>query len=213
VQGHIQVGIHDKLTSLKDYFAVKSGGALNTIYKGEIAKSEDTFYKRMVKSGELFLLISGSFEGKRWRRFPKCETTDYFYMSDTYYDAVIFKPKCDVYFLGFGFLNQYEKKDFKLKFKYNADGQECAETEIDITQDMLGPDNAFEIDFQKLGITPVPVKADSPIHIMAKVQVSGPMRFNYGYDGYNTDKIEGQDVDFSIERSDFNQNSTGPDFG
>ena len=48
---------------------------------------------------------------------------------------------------------------------------------------------------------------------MAKVQVSGPMRFNYGYDGFIAEKIEGQDVDFSVERSDFNQNSTGPDFG
>jgi hypothetical protein len=48
---------------------------------------------------------------------------------------------------------------------------------------------------------------------MAKIQMDGPFRFNYGYDGYNTDRIEGQEVDFAIERSDFNQNSTGSDFG
>ena len=90
-------------------------------------------------------------------------------MSETYYDAVIFKPKCDVYFLGFGLLNQYEKKDFKLKFKYNIEGVESPETEVDITQDQLQAENMFEIDFQKLGISPVSVKADIPIHILAKV--------------------------------------------
>jgi len=78
-------------------------------------------------------LITGSFEGKRWKRFPKLEASDYFYMSDTYYDALIFKPKVDVHLLGFGFLNHYEKKDFKLKFKYNVDGQDSPEIELDIT--------------------------------------------------------------------------------
>jgi hypothetical protein len=165
----LQVGIHDKICSLKDYFNVKGGGSLSTIYKGEIVKADETFFKRLIKSGELFLLISGSFEGKRWKRFPKAETSDYFYMSETYYDAVIFKPKCDVYFLGFGLLNQYEKKDFKLKFKCNIEGVESPETEVDITQDQLQAENMFEIDFQKLGISPVSVKADIPIHILAKV--------------------------------------------
>lgn len=68
--------------------------------------------------------MSGGFEAKSWKRFKRVEPGDYFYMSDTYFDAVVFKPKKDVYFLGFGFLNQYEKKDFKLKFKYYVDGIE-----------------------------------------------------------------------------------------
>ena len=81
-------------------------------------------------------------------------------MSNGYYDAVAFKPKADVYYLGFGFMNQYEKKDFKLKFKYNVDSVDSDEKELDITQDMLTPEGYFEIDFQKLGIAPVAVKAD-----------------------------------------------------
>ena len=63
------------------------------------------------------------------------ETGDYFYMSETYYDAVMFKPKKNCYFLGFGFLNQYEKKDFLIRFKYNVDGVESAQLEHNITQD------------------------------------------------------------------------------
>lgn len=63
--------------------------------------------------------------------------------------------------------------------------------ELEISQDMLGENNMFEIDFQKIGVTPVAVKGGGALHILARVQMSGPMRFNYGYDGYNTDQIEG----------------------
>ena len=96
-------------------------------------KGDDTYLKRLVKAGEHFILISGSFEAKKWKRFPKIEVHDYFYMSDNYPDAIAFRPKKNVYFLGFGFLNQYEKKDFKIKFKYNIDGVESSEYEVDIT--------------------------------------------------------------------------------
>ena len=43
--------------------------------------------------------------------------------------------------------------------------------------------------------------------------MNGPFRFNYGYDGYHPDRIEGQEQDFTVERSDHNQNSTSLDFG
>lgn len=78
---------------------------MSTIYRGEIIKTDDTYLKRLIKSGERFILISGAFEVKKWKRFPKMEIEDYFYMSDTYYDAMIFKPVSDIYFLGFGLMN------------------------------------------------------------------------------------------------------------
>lgn len=159
LSGFIQVGIHEKIANLKDYFGhIKNSGSLTSIYNEEIVKADDTFFKRQIKYGESFLLISGAFEAKKWKRFNKIEPGDYFYMSDTYYDAIIFKPKMDVYYLGFGFTNQYEKKDFKIKFKHNIDGQDMEEKEVEITQDMLGQDGFFEVDYQKLGIQPVAVK-------------------------------------------------------
>jgi hypothetical protein len=41
---------------------------------------------------------------------------------------------------------------------------------------------------------------------MAKVSREGQsdVRFYYGYDGYNPDKIEGQDYDFDVEYSEHN---------
>lgn len=120
--GQLQVNITDKIANLKDSYNGKGASTLTTLLKDEIIGGDDTFLKRMIKSGENFILISGSFEIKKWTRFPKIEYNDYFYMSDTYPDAVAFKPKRDIYFLGFGFLNHYEKKDFKLKFKFNIEG-------------------------------------------------------------------------------------------
>jgi len=39
-----------------------------------------------------------------------------------FFEAVAFKPKMDIYFLGFGVMNQYDRKDFTIKYKYNLDG-------------------------------------------------------------------------------------------
>ncbi|CDW91259.1 UNKNOWN [Stylonychia lemnae] len=211
--GQVYVGINDKIKTLKDFLNSKSASLLNIVFKDEIIKNDDTFLKRHIRSGEKFILMSGGFEAKIWKRFRRIEHGDYFYMSDTYYDAVCFKPKKACHFLGFGFLNQYEKKDFKLKFKYYIDDEEFPETEVDLTQDMLGEHHSFKIDFQTLNLQPITVKPDQMIHICARVQLTSPMRFIYGYDSQGTDGIEGQDPDFAIQRSSRNQNSTGSDFG
>lgn len=79
---------------------------------------DETFCKKSIKSGETLLLISGSFEAKVWKRFPNIEYGDYFYMNETYYDAVCFVPNTDIYFLGFGFTNHYEQQTFKIMFRY-----------------------------------------------------------------------------------------------
>ena len=118
------MNINERMTNLKEYVSGKSAGTLTTIYKGEVVQSDDTYLKRSVKQGENFLLISGSLDVKLWKRFPRIEHGDYFYMSDSYWDAVAFKPTKDIYFLGFGVLNQYEKKDFTIKFKWFIDDVE-----------------------------------------------------------------------------------------
>jgi hypothetical protein len=104
MSGVIQVGINDKIGNLKDYYNGKNSNQLVALYKGELIKNEETFFKKLIKSGENFFLVAGTLEAKMWKRFPRMETSDYFYMSDTYYDAVMFKPKKNIYFLGFGFL-------------------------------------------------------------------------------------------------------------
>ena len=108
-------------------------GALQVLYKSSLIKNDETFFKRGILSGESFLLLSGSFEPIKWKRFPSFESSDYFYMSSDYWDAVMFIPKHDIYFLGFGLMNQYEKKPFKIIFKYNIDGTDSEEYSADLT--------------------------------------------------------------------------------
>jgi hypothetical protein len=49
------------------------------------------------------------------------------------WDAVQFQPKNDIYFLGFGIMNHFEKKPFKLIFKYKIEGTDSPEYEVEFT--------------------------------------------------------------------------------
>jgi hypothetical protein len=49
-------------------------------------------------------------------------------------------------------MNQYEKKPFKVIFKWNIEGKDSDEYEASLTQDNVGADKFLEIDFQKLNI-------------------------------------------------------------
>jgi len=125
-------------------------------------------------------------------------------MSDNYWDAVMIQPKSDIYFLGFGMMNQYEKKPFKVIFKWNIEGRDSEEFEVNLFQENLGADKFFEIDFQKLNFPTPQVKAEEKLHIMAKIKMDGPMRFNYGYSGSNYQTIEGQECEFTVNSSEYN---------
>ena len=59
--------------------------------------------------------------------------SDYFYMSESYWDAIQLKPKQDIYFLGFAIMNHYEKKPFSLIFKYVVSNEESSEYEVAMT--------------------------------------------------------------------------------
>lgn len=75
----------------------------------------------------MFFLISGNLVAQKWRRFGRLVLNDYFYMSETYWDAVKFTPKMDVFILGFALMNHYEKQPWQLIFKYSLDSDESEE--------------------------------------------------------------------------------------
>jgi hypothetical protein len=61
----------------------------------------------------------------------------------------------------------------------------------------------FLIDFTKVDYETIDAKSGQKIHVMVKASRDGQsdVRFMYGYDGYNPEKIEGQDHDFDVEYS------------
>ena len=106
--------------------------SFKVVYNGEVVKGDDTYLKMLVKGDTKFVLVSGGYEPKLWKRFPTFQMNSYFWMSTSYWDAVVFKPKIDVAFLGFTFFQHYGLKDFKLKFKYSIDGVDSEEKDIDM---------------------------------------------------------------------------------
>ncbi len=154
---------------------------MSIIYKGEVIKKDETFLKKSILQDSSFLLLSGSLEVIKWKRFRNLETSDYFYMSDTYFDAVVFKPKIDVYFLGFGLFKHYEGATYTLTFKYSIEQEQSEEFNVEVTKEMYSENGIYFFDFQELGMPPVKVSAEANLHVCVKSRCSTNNRFNYGY--------------------------------
>jgi len=75
--------------------------------------------------------------------------------------------------------------------------------------------NTFLIDLEKAGGQYIDVKAGSEINFLSKAFQGerSDVRFYYGYDGYNPEKIAGQDHDFDIKNSRHRESGSSSDFG
>lgn len=78
---------------------------------------EKSYYKMFIKNEQVLALTSneeGIGKPKRWRRFEQVRRDDYRYLERDYADAVVFVPKKDIWFFGFGININYHSKDMKL---------------------------------------------------------------------------------------------------
>ena len=99
-----------------------------------------------MKPDETLFAVSSSIEGVKWYRFPHYIQPSYFYMSDSSWDALDILPQQNIYFIGFMFYMNRDKRDFKLTWGALLDDQVIQnDTEVDMTDDMgipfQGPDN------------------------------------------------------------------------
>ena len=78
---------------------------------------EESFAKLLICQNDRFAIVSTtkSITPLIWIRFPEFYLTDYFYMNTRYWDAMVLKPKCRVYFLGYGMLANYNANDMNVK--------------------------------------------------------------------------------------------------
>ena len=58
------------------------------IFEGKLITNKESFYKRLVMNGSEFVLMTGSLEMKKWKRFEYIDSCDYFYMQKDYPDAI-----------------------------------------------------------------------------------------------------------------------------
>ena len=117
----VDVNINDKLQKLADLLAVDNISG-SFVYNSNVLnaeKIEQTFAKLFIKNDEkLGVMLGAGFVMKdpiRWFRMCDFTQNSYDYIgSDTNYHAIIFIPKCKVYFMGFGQFANYNKKSMKL---------------------------------------------------------------------------------------------------
>ena len=105
------------------YSLDKASGYL--VAEGEIQQNlkDFTFAKKFIKDGTKFGYVcgeGGGFGGTvyKWTRFPELVHSWYVYIYGTEWDAIIYIPKNDIVFCGFGANAHYEQKDLKLEFKW-----------------------------------------------------------------------------------------------
>ena len=120
------VGIHDKIQKILDLLGMDSlGGRLfkeNQALNGE-ADLDQTFAKSFILDGTTFALMQGS-AGQKWPepiRWRRCkEPLEHcFSLRPDQNDAITFVPKCPIYFMGFGQMqNRSSTEDMNLRWSW-----------------------------------------------------------------------------------------------
>jgi len=206
--------IHDVLFPLLNQ-AFGKGSSL--LYKDKIVTMDDTFFQKHVMPADVFLAGGkGKQPAVRWRRYKEIQNTSYTGASKDYEDALKFKARRDLYWCGFLWTQEYNKKDFKLEVRWRVNSEAPSEwVEFSASPDDKDPDfdHLHTFDIQDQGFKPVFVPEGSFIDIAAKCP--GANQFCYIYSGYpDTYKnIKEQEYDFDTHYSDWNRNCTDSDWG
>lgn len=218
-----KVNINDKLSKIIASVESITGSGGQLVHQGQLIDvPEDlSFQKAFATFNSVFMLSKGA--GAKppieWVRFKSLQKDDYFYMEKDYPDAVCFKPNLNVFWQGFGMMSNWHGKEIKYLFAYALDDEEkCDWIEFTKGGDAIDKEReVFLVTMQDLGLKPIKIAADQKLHLVIKIEAydSETRRHRYGRDGYPDSyrTIEGQDQDFEVENSRFNNNSTSQSWG
>ena len=137
-------------------------------------------------------------------------------MNTRYWDAVVFIPKRNIIFHGFGVFANYNNKDLTYKVGWNINDADSDEYEIaKVDADKCVEKKWHEINLKELGVKPIKVAEGTKIHCKIRVTDDDHRRCFYGYSGYKDrySVIPDQEYDFDMDYSSFNDNSTSADWG
>ena len=106
-------------------------------------------------------------------RFREMEQNCGYGLNSRQWNSVIFIPKRDILFLGFGMYVTFKKDDIKLKIQWRLgkDGvdYQSEEHDIDLIHENHEPDTYYHtIDIQDLDYEPLRVSEGTHIYILAK---------------------------------------------
>ena len=161
---------------------------------------------------------SGPSKCIKWKRFKTlCKSQWHFSSSSK--DAIIFKPKRDIYFFGIGIFANDGHKDMTMSIWWSINGSEESEKldKLFIDAEKDEESGTHDFNFVEMGLAQkVKVSAEEGLEIYLGLKDCGgsSTRCWYGNDGtpehYNA--LE-QEQDFEITRSNNDSNGTSADRG
>jgi hypothetical protein len=120
-----------------------------------------------------------------WIRFPEFYLTDYYYMNTVYWDAVVFVPKRNIVFLGWGIFANYNSKDVTCMVQWQiGEESKSEEYEVELIDSEKDEEKKwFTVDIRDLGQKPIKVSEGTQITVKVKVTNDDNRRCFYGYCG------------------------------
>ena len=115
-----------------------------------------TFKKLNVMHMQDFSIICKSIafaEPKRWVRFKKLQQYDYMFMSTSHYDGIVFVPKVNIFFFGWGLFGAYRGADQTFQIRWKIDDVYSDKYEATFRHSERNPENNWhEVDIRNLGV-------------------------------------------------------------
>ena len=144
-------------------------------------------------------------EPKRWLRFKKLVAGDYMFMGCSYYDGIVFIPKVNIHFFGWGLFASYRGHDQAFHVRWKIDDDYSEKYEVSFRHEERDPENNWhEVDLRTLGVSPIYCPAGTRVNVLAYPDEDEMRRTWYGEEGRIElrEQIPDQENIFDVERSD-----------
>lgn len=120
-------------------------------------------------------------EPTRWVRFKKLVKNDYMFMGTSYYDGIIFVPKVNITFFGFGLFASYRGHNQTFHIRWKIDDEYSDKYEMSFQHSERDPENNWhEVDIRNLGVAPIFIPSGTKVNVLAYPFEDDMRRTYYG---------------------------------
>ena len=138
-------------------------------------------------------------------RFKKIVKTDYMFMGTGNYDGIVFIPKVNITFFGWGLFASYRGHDQTFNIRWKIDGEYSDKHIVSFVNSERDLEmHSHEVDLRNIGVAPIFIPAGTQLNLLAYPQTDDMRRTYYGDQGRSDyrEQIPNQDNIFDIVRSD-----------
>jgi len=111
------------------------------------------------------------------------------FMGTSYYDGIVFIPKVNITFFGWGLFASYRGHDQTFNIRWKIDNDYSDKFEISFVHSERDPENNWhEVDIRNVGVQPIFVPAGSRLNLLAYPTTDDMRRTFYGDYGRGSDR-------------------------